>query len=167
MGNIQQGLISDLDSAQRAVIQAAATDKKPGPEVLGPVLGVAPGTLRNMLNERQASHHLSVIRAVIAQKRTGRRDIIETESRALGGIFTQLGDFSGVDDVELLTLYTAYHADLGETADAIHSALQHRAIPQDLFNTIHREMYEDIQRGFELLARLEAWVDQRVLEAVQ
>lgn len=150
------GIFSPLDEAQYRVVH-----EFPGGAVkLAPLCGMRPGTLSNKVNPEYDGTQLFVSEAVAIQHTANRFDILYAESALLNHTSIPLGDYSRVSDTELLTVYARYHAELGETAAAISSALEDGRITRAEFEHIKREGYEDIQRFFEFLARLEALIDE-------
>ncbi len=166
------GLVQGVDQAIHDVV----LDYKPSNDVMyetgadefADLLGITSGTVYNKANYKSCpNHHLTVKEAVLIQRRAKDYRIIEAEALCLNGVFVQLCDFSGVTDMELLEAYAAWHKDIGETMAAIHEGLQHREIPQHIYHTIKREIYEDHQRGLEFLHRVEPFVGLPKLEALQ
>jgi hypothetical protein len=145
---------SDLDEAKYRLVH----DYHPGgARGLGPLVRMNPGTLCNKVHPGMENHHLTVDEAVNIQAVLRRYDVLHAEARALGHVCVQLEDHSEASDMELLDAYAAYHADVGETAQAIRDALAHGdGITREAVARVERELFEDARAGFEFLARLKA-----------
>lgn len=146
---------SDLDEAKHHLVH----EHPGGAKALGPLVGINPGTLSNKVNPSMEHHHLTVDEAVRIQAVRRRYDVLHAEARALGHVCVQINDYSGISDEALLDAYAAYHADVGQTAQAVREALASgEGITQAAVEKIRRELYEDAAAGFEFLARLEALI---------
>ncbi len=144
---------SDLDEAKWRLVH----EHPGGCKALGPLVGINPGTLGNKVDPEQDRHHLTVDEAVRIQAVRRRFDVLHAEARALNHVCIELRDRSGTSDIELLDAYAAYHAEIGETAQAIRDALgSGKGIAREHIECIRREIFEDAQAGFEVWARLEA-----------
>jgi len=149
------GIFSPLEEAQYRVVH-----EFPGGAVkLAPLCGMRPGTLSNKVNPEYDGTALFVSEAVAIQHTAQRFDILYAEANLLNHTCIPLGDFSRVSDVELLTAYARYHAEVGQTAVAIGESLEDGRITRTEFERIRAEGFEDIQRFFEFLARLESLID--------
>ncbi len=126
---------------------------------LGPLVGISPGTLSNKVNPTLDTHKLSVEEAVVVQNATRDYRILYAMAMELNHSCIPLGDFNGVSDVELLNAYAAWHAEIGQAADAIRNALEDARVTRAEFERVRKEFHEGTQRGFEFLTRLEALVD--------
>ena len=147
---------SDLDEAKHRLVH----EHPGGAKSLGPLVGINPGTLCNKVNPAMENHHLSVDEAVRIQAVRRRYDLLHAEARALGHVCVQLADHSQASDMELLDAYAAYHADVGQTAQAIRAALANGVgITREAVETVERELFEDARAGFEFLARMKALVE--------
>lgn len=129
-----------------------------GAPKLAPKVGMNVGTLLNKANPSQEKHQFTVREALAIQSLRGTTEMIDAEAQVLGGVFVRLGDFSGNSDLELLDLYAEYHAEIGETAQALRQALQEKTLTPALYREVEREAFEDAQAMFALLARLRALV---------
>lgn len=149
---------SDLDEARYRLVH----EHLGGTKALGALTGINPGTLANKVNPDMHSHHLTVDEAVRIQAVRRVYGLLYAEARALGHVCIRLEDHSGVSDLSLLDSYAQYHADIGETAQAVRRALDAgEGITRAALEEVRRELYQDAQAGFELLARLEALVEDR------
>lgn len=145
-------IFSLLDSAKHSVVH----DFKGGAVALAPLVNMNSMVLSNKCNPNQDTHHLTVDEAVAIQNATKDFRILRAEAATLNHVCVPVGDFEDVSDVELLTLYAAYHAELGETAGAIMEALADGDICRAEVDLVREEMFEDFQRGLEFLSRMEA-----------
>lgn len=147
---------SDLDEAKWTVVHSHAG----GAKALGPLVGINPGTLCNKVNPSMETHHLTVDEAVRIQAVRRCYDLLHAEARALGHVCVRLGNHEGMSDAALLDVYAAYHADVGETAQAIRDALASGCgVSREAVARVERELFEDARAGFEFLARLKALVE--------
>ena len=131
-----------------------------GAPALAQVANMNAGTLNNKANPAMEGHHLSIKEAVTIQ--TIRKDysVLYAEAAALNHSCIPLGHYKGISDTELLESYAAWHAEIGETCGVISKALADRRISRAEFEDIRIEMFEDIQKAFEFLSRLEAVIDE-------
>ncbi|MGE0487329.1 MAG: phage regulatory CII family protein [Gammaproteobacteria bacterium] len=136
-------------------------DHPGGAPKLAPKVGMNVGTLLNKANPSQEGHQFTVREALALQAARGVTTMIDAEAQVLGGVFIRLGRFETTSDTELLNLYTRYHAEVGETAQAIADALEDKVITEAEYRRIEREAFEDAHAMFELLARLRALVVAR------
>ena len=146
---------SDIDQAKYDLVH-----QHPGGAVaLAPLLRMNPGTLSNKVNPLMETHHLTVDEAV--QIQLVRRDfrLFHAEARAFNHIAVPAPDLGNVADMELLSAWADWHADIGETTALIREVLSGGRIDRRQLAEIKREMFEDFQRELELLQRLEALVD--------
>lgn len=151
-----QGIFSPLEEAQHQVVH-----QFPGGAVkLAPLVRMRPGTLSNKVNPDYDGTELFVSEAVAIQHTTKRCDILYAEAAILNHSCIPLGDFTGTSDTELLTAYVRYHAEVGQTAAAIGETLADGRITRAEFERVRREGFEDVQRFFEFLSRLEALIDE-------
>jgi len=125
---------------------------------LAPRVNMNSGTLQNKADPRM-EHQLTVREALAIQTTTGDVRILRAEAQVLGYVCIALGDFSGVDDIELLNAYAAWTSEIGSTAASIVEALADRRVTRREYEAVNREMFADAQRAFEFLARLEALID--------
>lgn len=148
-------MIDPIDLAQYDTVHGF----KGGSVKLAPLINMNAGTLSNKVSPAMEGHHLTVRESIAIQHTTHNYSILQAQAQALGFSCIQLGDFSRVSDVELLSLYSAWHADVGATEQAIHDALADGKIERAEVQRIKNEIHSDIQKGFEFIARLEALID--------
>lgn len=148
-------MFDPIDLAQYQTIH----NFKGGAVKLAPLINMNAGTLSNKVNPGMDSHHLTVRESIAIQSTTHTHSILQAQAQVLGFCCIELGDFSQVSDVELLNLYSQWHADIGETAQAINEALKDGKIERAEVQKIKNEFHSDIQKGFEFIARLEALID--------
>lgn len=147
---------SDLDEAKHRLVH----EHPGGAKKLGPLVGINPGTLSNKVNPAMEHHHLTVDEAVRIQAVRRQYDVLHAEARALGHVCIRIEGYEGISDIELLDAYAAYHADVGQTAQAVRDALEAgHSVSREAVQRVRRELYEDTQAGFEFLARLEALIE--------
>lgn len=130
-----------------------------GAKKLAALVGMNAGTLSNKVNPAMEGHHLTVKESVTLQHTTRDFRILYAIAAALDHSCIPFGNFSRVSDVELLNAYARWHAEQGETAQAISDALADGRITRQEYGRVRREIHEDIQRAFEFLARMEAVID--------
>lgn len=146
---------SALEQAKYDVVH----DYPGGAVNLAPRVGMNPGTLSNKVNPTIDTHHLSVDEAVAIQFAAEDYRILTAEAYFLNHVVIPLACYDGVSDVELLDLYAAYHAEIGETAEAIRDALADGLVTRKEFDKIRTEALQDQQAMYALLARLETLVE--------
>ena len=147
-------LFTPLDEAKYRVVH----DFSGGAAALAPLVRMNPGTLSNKVNPSVETHHLTIDEAVAIQHTARDCRILYAEAHLLGHTCIPLGEFASISDTELLDAYARYHAEVGETAEAIRASLADGRVTPAEFAHIDREMMEDIQAKFELRARLKALV---------
>ncbi len=130
-----------------------------GARALAPLVGMNVGTLLNKVNPSMGSHHLSLREAVAISHTTGDYRILHACAQPLHHVCIPLVEFEGMSDAALLDAYARYHADLGETAQAIRDALADGRVTRRELDRVKREFHEDVQAGLEFLDRLEALAD--------
>lgn len=146
-----------LEEAQYRVVH----EYPGGARALAPLVGMNAGTLLNKVNPSMDNHHLSLREAVAIQHAAQDFRILQAEGQLLHHSCIPLVDFQGVSDAALLDTYARYHADLGETAQAIRDTLADGRVSRRELNRVRREFHQDVAAGFEFLARLEAIADER------
>ncbi|MBA1147410.1 phage regulatory CII family protein [Ectothiorhodospiraceae bacterium WFHF3C12] len=144
--------MDDLDLAIYKVVH----DFPGGAPKLAPLVGMNAGTLSNKADPGMDSHQLTVRQAVAISHATKDARILHAQARALGFVCIPCGDYSGLSDLELLDSYAEWHAEIGQTAQAVRDAIADRRISAEEVRKVRRELYEDMARGFEFLARLES-----------
>lgn len=149
-----KGHYSPLEEAKHAVVH----EYRGGAVALASRLGMNPGTLSNKVNPDVHTHHLTVDEAVAIQNVARDTRIIAAEAAALDGVFVPLKRPEHVADVHLLEAYANYHAEIGQTAQALKDALADGRIERREYQRIHAEAFEDAAAMFSLLHRLEALV---------
>lgn len=112
-------------------------------------------TLLNKANPAQP-HELKVSELAMLAHVTHNLAPVFEFNRALGLATVHLGEFSGVADLELLSLYTQWHAELGTTAHRLHDALSDGVITPLEVERIEHAGYAAIRAFFELLSRARA-----------
>lgn len=126
-----------------------------GAAKLGPLVGVAPGTLCNKANPHQ-EHDFTLREAVRLSAVTGDMRLIDAVERLLGRVAVPVDDYQGSSDVDLLSRWADWQAELGESARTIRDALADGRIEQAELREIKRELFEDFAAALALLQRLEA-----------
>lgn len=126
---------------------------------LAPLARMNPGTLSNKVNPAVETHHLTIDEGVALQNAAQDYRILRAEAMVLGHACIPLGDYTQTSDVELLSLYAKLHAEIGDVAAAISTALDDRTISRTEFYRIANEGQEMIQAWLALRARLEALID--------
>lgn len=143
-----------IDEAGYALVH----DFPGGAPKLAPRVGMNVGTLLNKANPGQERHQFTVREALAIQSLLGVTTMIDAEAQVLGGVFIRLGPFAVVSDTELLNLYAKYHAEIGETAEAIRAALDDGFVSLAEYERIERECFDDAKAMFELLGRIRSLV---------
>ena len=122
---------------------------------LGPLVGVRANYLSNKADPAHDAE-LTLRESIPLMRTTQNYSILATLAAAVDHAVIPLGEFKRCSDTELLDLYCQYHEELGQTAKSIRKCLAHGRVPTNLVRHTKREMIEDMQAAFALLARLEA-----------
>lgn len=153
--------MDQLDEAVFYTVHDFKKGAKRGAVALAPLVNLRPGTLSNKANPEQ-EHQLSLHESILVMRATRDYRILYALSAILDHTPPiPFPDFDDTSDMDLLDAYASYHAEIGETAQAIRDALQDREITQEEFNRIEQEMLQDQQRQHELRQRLRALVVKR------
>lgn len=148
-------MMTRLEEAQYRVVHEFAG----GCVKLAELAGMNAGTLANKVNPAMATHKLAVAEAITLQAITKDYRILYAEASALHHVCTLLGDFAGVSDVELLTLCSKVHAEVGDLSREMSRAFADRKLSQAEFRKIADQMDQVVRAMFELRARLKAIAD--------
>lgn len=147
---------SPIELAQYELVH----DYPGGAAALGPTVGMNPGTLNNKVNPSVETHRLAVPEAVALQHAAKDFRLLQVEAHVLGHSAVRLGDYSGVSDVEVLTAYCRFNAEMGEAAQAIEHALEDHKVTRRELDRIRTEGREMIQAWLELENRLMGLCDE-------
>lgn len=131
-----------------------------GAEHLSQFLACRPGTLNNKADPGCETHYLGVQEAIVLQLVTRSRKVVRAEAEALGGVFVQGHDWSGVSDQALLDAWAHLQEQHGGTARVIRQSLDDGMITREELRSIKREMFEDFRAAMELYKRLEGLCDE-------
>lgn len=148
-------MTTDVDRA----IYETAHDFPGGVEALAAHLGRAVGTVYNKADPGCETHQFSVREAVAMMLAARDYRVARAVCHTVNHACVPLGDYRHCSDMELLNCYTTFHAEVGQTAEALRSALSRRRISKDAVARVRREIYEDIEAGLALLDRVEALAD--------
>lgn len=141
----------DLDLAGHDLVHAY----KGGAAKLGPLVGLAPGTLSNKANPHQ-EHDFTVRELVRLTAITDDYRLLDAVERLLGRVAVPLDDYDHTSDVDLLSRWADWQAEIGESAKTIRDALADGRIDHTELREIRRELFEDFAAALVLLGRLEA-----------
>jgi hypothetical protein len=144
-----------IDDAAYRLVHEFRDGPRSGAPALAPLVNMNAGTLLNKANPHQ-EHQFTVREIVAIESATGRSLMLQAHATLLGFTVIPLGDFDSTSDVELLSLYANYHAEVGDVATAVRRALNDKRISRREYERIRREFMEATQAGMEFLARLEA-----------
>lgn len=144
----------ELSSSIETTIKAYKT--KGGAKAIAEKIGARPGTFINKCNPAMPGHVLNVNELVAIMRITGNYTILHELAAMFGYICEPHEKLSGVTDMELLNAWADWDAERGETVQAIRNALTDQRIRRKELDRIRTEMFEDIQKAFELLQRLES-----------
>jgi len=152
-------MIDALDQAIYDTIHDfRAANGERGATALAPRIGMNPGTLNNKAYPGHESQ-LTLRESVPVQREARDYRILAEYAICLDHAVIPLGDFSRTSDAALLDLYCEYHAEIGQTAEAIRDALAINAtITRADARKVRRELIEDMQAGLAFLARLDGLV---------
>jgi len=146
-----------IDALSDAIYRTVHDGHPRGAVGLAPLVGMKPGTLNNKADPAHDSE-MTLRESIPMMRQTRDYQILATLAAAVDHAVIPLGDFSSASDVELLDKYCDYHAELGQTAEAVRACLNMqggRVMARDV-RKVQREMIEDMQAGLAFLARLEA-----------
>lgn len=144
-----------FDSLAEAIYRTVH-DHPGGAVRLAPKVGMNAGTLSNKANPAMEEHKLGLLESVPIQRITDDFRILAAYAWALDHAVVPVGDFARCSDLELLDLYTRYHAEIGQTANSVREALAQPRVRAADVAKVRRELIEDMQAGMAFLARLEA-----------
>ena len=142
---------------------AAISDlgKDGGADAIAAETGKSRGTVFNELNWKMPTHKLGLADSIIYQLVTQRFDVLQEYAAALGHVATPLGDFSRVSDVELLNLYSDWHAKLADVHRSITKALADGRIERHEHQDIIKAFHRSVAVALEFIFRVEAIIDDR------
>jgi hypothetical protein len=151
-------IIGALDSAVYDTVHGYIDPRtgQRGAVALAPKLGMQPGTLSNKANPLQ-EHQLSLRESIPLQLSAYDFRILKAYAWTLGHAVYAL-PAPDVSDVELLDQYAAFHAAVGEKAEAVRAALCDGTISHAEIDDVKRAFYEVATTGLALVARLEVLV---------
>jgi len=129
-----------------------------GAEALASELGITPATLSNQVNAKQTTHKFGLEDSIYVQLRTHDFGILLQYAAALGHTVVPVGDFNGVSDMELLTLYSEWHAELGDVNKAVKKAFADGKLKRKEFKRIEKEYIEAVAAGQVFLSRCRALI---------
>ena len=138
-----------------------AFKKSGGAKAIAEKIGARPGTFINKCNKDMLGHILNVNELVAILKITGDYAILHELAGKFGFICEPHEKLTNVTDMELLNTWAEWDAERGETVQAISKALNDQSINRKELDNIRSEMYQDIQKEFELLHRLESLCDDK------
>jgi hypothetical protein len=145
-------MIDALDQAiYDTVHQYVGPRGRVGAVALAAQVGMHPGTLNNKAYPGHDGQ-LTLRESIPIQLQADDFRILATYAAELGHAVIPVGQFDDCSDMELLDLYAAYHAELGETATSIRDLLAADQIDKKALNQVRREMLEDQQAGMALLS---------------
>ncbi len=151
-----RGYSNVMAAAHRTVHHAI----KGGAETLAPELGITPATLSNQVNYKQAGHKFGLEDSIYIQLRTHNFETLLQYAAALGHTIVPIGDFSGVSDIELLSVYSEWHAELGDVNKAVKKAFKDGKLTRKEFDRIEKEYIEAVAAGQVFLSRCRALIDE-------
>lgn len=150
--------MDQLDEAVFYTVHDFRKGKQRGAVALAPLVNIRPGTLSNKANPEQ-EHQPTLHEGVLIMRAAKDFRILYALCSILDHtIPIPVPDLSDISDMQLLDAYANYHAEIGETSQAIREALADGEISEAEFDRIAREMDEDQQRQHELRMRLRALV---------
>lgn len=149
-------LYDELDTA----IYDLVHDHKGGAPALSPLVNINAGTLNNKVNPASDSHHLNVREAVAIMATRNAYPVLHAMAHVLGFVCVEVGEFDGLSDMELLSLYLEWHRETGETAAEIKKTLDDGKVTRAEVDKVKREVMQDISAIYEFIARLESLVEE-------
>ncbi len=147
-------IISNVDQAKHDLVH----NYKGGAAALAPMIKCKPNSLSNKVNPKMPEADLKVNEALALMAITQNADLLKALAAELGYVALPLPplDLRNTSDMELLTCWSEWQAEYGQTAAAINEALADGDISRQELEKIKKEMHEDIACQMELLRRLEA-----------
>lgn len=131
-----------------------------GVERLAALMGMAPGTLYNKLNQSEATAHHKLTLADYVQilKFTGDPAPHHSLSAMVGQVSHQLPDMSDQSDEALLDIVNRVHIEGGDVHRELAAALAAPVVTADLARRIEREALQWVAAILELRARVNGMV---------
>ncbi len=130
-----------------------------GAEAIAAETGKSRRTIYNELNWKNQTHKLGLVDSITYQLITQRFDVLHEYAAALGHVITPLGDFRLVSDVELLNLYSDWHAKLADVHRSITRALADGRIERHEYQDIIKAFHRSVSVALEFMFRVEAVID--------
>lgn len=145
----------DVHEAFRQVCYDFGTKDESGPERLGRMMGISPGTLYNKCNVNETSHHKpTMAECVIVTLLTGDKRIAQAFSRTVGGVFVDLPDLSDLSTDALMLHLLRIQQESGHFHGKLNAALETDGISKHEYGEIEREAHEFIAAILESLVRI-------------
>lgn len=129
-----------------------------GAKTVALLLGKSQNTVSNEVNKLMPRHKFGLLDAIVIMREYEDYQLLKTINQLCGFALLPLGRFQGIADMELLDLYSNWHAEIGDAAIAVREALSDGEISRAEFERIQKETIEANQASFEFLARLESLV---------
>ncbi|ARN74006.1 phage regulatory CII family protein [Oceanicoccus sagamiensis] len=140
------------------VAKAYHKGDKRGMTGLAKALGIKDNTFNNKCDPNMKGHHLNLKEFLQIIKETGELSLLSDFAQQFNCAVYQTKDYTNTSNIELLDAMVLVDVERGETAAAIHEALDGR-ITAPKVDVIRKEIYQDIQKMMELLLRIDAIKD--------
>jgi hypothetical protein len=153
--------VDQLNEAVFYTVHEFRKGKERGATALAPLVNMRPGTLSNKANPDQ-DHQLTLNESILVMRATGDYRILYALCAILDHTLPiRILNFEDTSDLELLDAYARYHAEVGETAQAIRDAFADGDITPEELKRIEKEMDQAQQAEHELRLRLRALARER------
>lgn len=136
--------------------------RRGGAERIARVTGRRLGVILNELNPTNASHKVGLIDSLYYQAILNDYHPFEACATALGFSLTRLANLSGISDVELLTTYADWVADLADVHRTVAVSLADQRVTHREYQRVYTEFHDSVGKGIEFLRRLKSVVEDEV-----
>ena len=140
-------------------LKQACEDYPGGIRELSRTIGKAPHTLANEINPSMPTHKLGLFDAITLLSLIKDPLPLMAIASVLDHTIIPLRDFSHTSDTELMSAYTQWHAEIGDVARELATALENERIGLEEYQRILREGLAQVQKFFAFMARLESLID--------
>lgn len=151
--------MEELQLAIQETVKAYKPGKhKSGAAELAKRLALSEHTVYNKANPN-CEHQFTLPEARAVMLTTDNYSILHALAADCGYATFPLGDFANCSDTELLTLYSRYHSDIGNTAEEFHLAIEDGRFSRAEFQRINQAFIKQVRAGLELMTRIKALID--------
>lgn len=159
--HLESDLFDRLDRALYDTVHGYVDRKarSRGAVALAPKVGLQPGTLSNKVNPQMDTHQVGLRESIPLQLAAGDYRILAAYASVLGHVVYALPGDAIASDLELLTQYSEFHANVGKHSGVIREALRDGRISAAEIASVRQAFEELVRSGLSVLHRLEALAD--------